>query len=698
MEKRFRQHENNIIKITVFGPESTGKTTICKQLASHYNTKWVPEFARDYLQEKWNLSQKTCESIDLLPIAEGQIKDENNIVATVEKILFCDTSLLLTKVFSETYYGFCDPILDQAAQENDYDLFFLTDIDVPWQKDDLRDKPHGRAENFEYFKKTLVKSSKPFITLSGNENKRLETAIDAIEQLILAKSMGLSSNDFVQGWNHGVKMLKIKNQFEFFKNGIHKLFLDRPAFIGDGIKRFSKSEIDDFVTIFDNHKNNLKLLKFVPASGAASRMFKFLNEFLCDFDQSNETINAFINRKKANELEVFLAGIKRFPFYNLIKTALKLDVNYKSWTADEFHIEFIKKMLLSSDFNYINKPKGILPFYYLKKEIVTASEVHLIEAAQYSNSSNIANLHLTISPEHEDGFKNIIHKNKSNVEQNYNCKINVQYSYQKKSTDTLAVCLRNEPLRDQYHNLIFRPGGHGALIENLNAIDADIVFIKNIDNVSISKTDEIVRHKKSLAGNLISMQKKIFGFLKDLDTFCTQQKIIETEAFLTENWNINFGADIITRDLTERRNFLKEFLNRPVRICGMVKNEGEPGGGPFWVQDSCGNISVQIVESSQIDIKNREQLEILRSATHFNPVDLVCGLKDYQGNKFDLTQFVNHNSGFIVQKNKNGQDLKGYELPGLWNGAMHKWISVFVEVPLSTFNPVKTVNDLLKPS
>ena len=698
MEKKLTQHETNILKITAFGPESTGKTTLCKQLANHYKTVWVPEFARDYLQEKWNKTNKTCEPLDLLPIAEGQIIAENKAVFDANKILFCDTNLLLTKVFSETYYGFCDPILDQAAQNNQYDLFFLTDIDVPWQADDLRDKPSGRNQNFEYFKKTLIDHKKPFITLSGNEQQRLAIAIKAIADLIIARSIGFDSHDFVQIYDHKIDISKIKQQIEYFENGIPKLKLLRPAFVGNGIHKFTTTDVSNFIDIFEQSKNDLQLQKFVPASGAASRMFKFLSEFLNDYDFENESINAYINRKKANDLAIFLAGLEKFPFYETIKNELKLNKEFKKWNNNQFDFEFIKLLLSASAFDYANKAKGLLPFYNVKKNTITATELHLIETIKYAKSDQTAKLHLTVSPEHIDDFKKIVTTQTKELEQKINTKLNVSYSYQHSATDTIAVDFENKPFRDHQNKLVFRPGGHGALIANLNALEDDIVFIKNIDNVSLGKIDDIVDQKKFLAGFLITLQKQIFSYLAALKKPLSAIKMIEIEKFATEQCHFVFDNSYETKKTNFKINYLQKQFNRPIRVCGMVKNEGEPGGGPFWVINQKNQVSLQIVESSQIDISNIDQLQILQQSTHFNPVDLVCGFRDFMGKKFDLTKFVDHDSGFIVQKNKNGCDLQGFELPGLWNGAMANWITIFVELPLWTFNPVKTVNDLLKPS
>lgn len=685
-----------IIKIALFGPESTGKTTLAIQLAEHFKTAWVPEFARDYLQEKWDKTEQICDVNDMLPIAYGQTKLENDSLSTANKFLFCDTNLLVTKVFSEVYYNFCDPLLDKAARKHEYDLFFLTDIDVPWEKDDLRDKAEGRESVFAVFKQTLIDNNKPFITLSGDKDLRLNKAISIVNDLAKAKKMGFSSLDFVQIYEHGISLGNIQNQLNIFKNGISKTILVEPATISNGILKLSASDFQQKANFFDANKSNLKLKKFVPASGAASRMFKFLSTFLNEFDIENESINAYINRKKDSELSIFIVGMEKFPFFEEIDKKLKeVFPDFNSLGRDYKNYYFIKLLLSSDYFDFANKPKGILPFHKYKTHIATAIEEHLYECAYYSSSNGNSHLHFTVSETHQSQFESIINTVKSKIEKESITTISTSYSYQNKSTDTIAVDLNNTPFRDEAGKLVFRPGGHGALIENLNNLETDLIFIKNIDNVIQDHIDSIALYKKALAGILVELQQQIFNYLNEIEK-AKDDKLDEIIAFAKNNLNIEILDNFQKYTLDNKISYIKNILNRPIRVCGMVKNEGEPGGGPFWVRDSRGSLSLQIVETSQVDLANSTQVKIMASATHFNPVDLVCGIRNYKNERFDLTHFVDHNSGFIVNKNKNGQHLKGYELPGLWNGAMAKWITVFVEVPLITFNPVKTVNDLLK--
>jgi nicotinamide riboside kinase len=700
MEKNLRQLPNSgsseIIKIALFGPESTGKTTLAIQLAEHFKTAWVPEFARDYLQQKWDNTAQICDVDDMLPIAYGQMKLENDALSKANTFLFCDTNLMVTKVFSEVYYNSCDSELDKAACEHEYDLFFLTDIDVPWEKDDLRDKPEGRESVFAVFKQTLIDNNKPFITLSGDKDLRLYKAISIINNLKKTKNMKFSSTDFVQINEYGIPLENIQKQLDIFKNGIAKTRLVKPATVSDGILKLSEHDFQNKGDFFDAKKSNFKLEKFVPASGAASRMFKFLSEFLNDFDIEKETIDGYVKRKKDSELSIFISGMHKFSFFDEVHLKLKATFpNFDSLESDYKNYYFIKLLLSSDYFDFANKPKGVLPFHRYKNNIATAIEEHLYECANYSSSNGKSELHFTVSEAHKILFENIVKTAKPKVEKETGTIINTSYSFQKKSTDTIAVDLENNPFRDEKGKLFFRPGGHGALIENLNNLNADIVFIKNIDNVIQNRVGSIGLYKKALAGILIELQQQIFHYLNEIDNG-NEDFLNEIIAFAKNKLNIELLESFSEYTLENKISYLKNILDRPIRVCGMVKNEGEPGGGPFWVQDANGNLSLQIVETSQVDLANENQVKILTSATHFNPVDLVCGIRNYKKEKFDLTQFVDHNSGFIVEKTQNGKPLKSYELPGLWNGAMANWITVFVEVPLITFNPVKTVNDLLK--
>jgi hypothetical protein len=516
----------------------------------------------------------------------------------------------------------------------------------------------------------------------------------------LIKNFGFTDADFDQITANGIALDKIARELSIFQSGISKISLEKPAVIGDGIVTLTDEEIRHFSANFDSKKQELELEKFVPASGAASRMFKFLNEFLLEFKPDSETINAYINRKNDTSLSVFLIGMDRFPFFKAIDKHLNTRFpDFQSWQRDRRNYFFIKTLLDQNEFDYANKPKGILPFHDYSGKIATPIEEHLKEAVQYSASKGVAKIHFTISSEHKEAFHSIIEKVKPVFEEESDISIETSFSEQHKSTDTIAVDFKNKPLRDHSNQLIFRPGGHGALINNLDQSAADILFVKNIDNVSHNSIHTISIYKKALAGYLLELQEKIFSSLRLLDNVnINKEDISEIQHFIEHELNVEITGAFSEYKKESKIKHLKSLLDRPIRVCGMVKNENEPGGGPFWVREKTGAISLQIVESSQIDLQNEHQVNILKSATHFNPVDIICGLKNYLGEKFTLNHFIDQNSGFIVEKSKSGLEYKAYELPGLWNGAMAHWITVFIEVPLATFNPVKTVNDLLKPN
>lgn len=489
----------------------------------------------------------------------------------------------------------------------------------------------------------------------------------------------------------GNSLEKIEKQILFFKQGISKINLVKSATKNDGIWVFDQKETQKLIDYFDKHKHKYTIEKFVPASGAASRMFKFLSEFITTYNPETETINAYINKTKSKDLSVFLVGLKNFPFYEALKEKTKqIYPNYLQVDKDVKDYLLIKTLLDKNYFDYASKPKAILPFHVQNTKVVTPIEEQLAETAYYKVASRKTKLHFTISPEHLESFQSITSQYSE---------YDINFSFQDHATDTLAVNLNNTPFRLENNQLLFRPGGHGALIENLNTLQSDIIFIKNIDNVSFNHLDDIVKYKKLLGGVLLRMQYLVFNYLKVLENNnFSKVSITEIITFVREKLQLPLQEDFEMFQTEFQITSLYNQLNKPIRVCGMVKNEGEPGGGPFWVKDDKGKVSLQIVETSQIDLKNENQIEIVKNATHFNPVDLVCGIKDYKGNKFNLSLFVDENTGFIVEKNKNGKPLKAYELPGLWNGAMAKWITIFVEVPLTTFNPVKTVNDLLKPA
>lgn len=545
----------------------------------------------------------------------------------------------------------------------------------------------------------LTTNNQPFIMINATNPAFAETGKETLGELEKALDIGFTPADFADIHERGIAIDSITQQLHIFKNGIKKAVLKRPATLDDGILELSVERAIEYAALFDAKKDNFKLTKFIPASGAATRMFKFLNEFVSEFNPDRETINGYINRKKDNHLRLFLVGIEKLPFYKAVIDVLKHDESFAAMPKDKKIYIFIKTMLSSKHFDFANKPKGILPFHNYNGFIATPIYEHLKETVAYTSSKGEANIQFTISEEHVNGFLDEIQAVKATIEKESGIPINISFSYQQKSTDTLAVTTDNTPFRENSGHLFFRPGGHGALIKNLANIDADIVFIKNIDNVSHNNINTIALYKKALAGILIALKEQVFTYLRQIDNDNLNDGDIDSIlSFAKEKLQLHIPSDVSKYTLIHKKEFAHDLLNRPIRICGMVKNEGEPGGGPFWIECSRGELSLQIVESSQIDLENKTQKELFSTATHFNPVDLVCSTKNYQGEFFDLHKFIDDTSGFIVHKNRFGKEVKSYELPGLWNGSMAGWITIFAEVPLETFNPVKTVNDLLKPA
>lgn len=506
----------------------------------------------------------------------------------------------------------------------------------------------------------------------------------------------LSSKDLEQLDSKGISKEKVIHQIQTFKEGIPFVQLSQAAVVGNGILRFSEKEQLELLQYFEDHRGDLDLLKFVPASGAASRMFKAVFNFLENYDPSKEKLSEYIKRTGDKDTKLFTENLDKFPFYESIMERIK----GKASSKDEEAYLFVKEMLMESGLNYGFYPKGLLPFHKYESGTATPFEEHLKEAALYAKTKGKANLHFTVSEQHDEMFAKEEASVGPKISERTGTQFNITYSNQKPSTDTIAVDLENKPFKNNDGSILFRPGGHGALIENLNDQDADIVFIKNIDNVAIDKNLETVANsKKLLAGILKNVQDKAFAYADLLEKESISiEKADEIKYFLEKDLNVRMPNNYDDLSVDEQTMVLKDRINRPIRVCGMVKNEGEPGGGPFWIKDSEGNISLQIIESAQIDMGNEEQVAILQNSTHFNPVDLVCGIRNHKGKKYNLLDYVDPKQGFITRKTKEGKELKALELPGLWNGAMAFWNTIFVEVPLVTFNPVKTVNDLLKPS
>ncbi len=480
-----------------------------------------------------------------------------------------------------------------------------------------------------------------------------------------------SEKDLAQINKRGVDISEIYRQIELFRKGVPYVNLAKPATIGDGILCFSDEEINNYIKTYDNYSTNHTVIKFVPASGAATRMFKDLYLFLDEKDLS-----------KFSSVRQVLERIDEFAFADELKALL----------PDNQPYTIIHYLLNKEGLNYGNLPKAFIKFHRYADGSRTALEEHLVEGAMYATcQTNNVLIHFTISPEYIDLFNDLVRRELSNYEKKYGVKYHIGFSIQHPSTDTVAVDEENKPFRNQDGSILFRPAGHGALIHNLNNLNADLVFIKNIDNVVPDRLkSETVKYKKAIAGLLVKIQNKIFEFQKWIDNDCLDDtKVSEIKDFYKQYLHLELTDTSIQG--------LKYILFRPIRVCGMVKNEGEPGGGPFWIFDKNGNISLQIVESSQINLNDSDQNTKFKASTHFNPVDLVCSLKNYKGEKYNLLNYVDPETSFISVKTKDGKAVKALELPGLWNGAMAYWNTIFVEVPIITFNPVKIINDLLRP-
>ncbi|HET8858410.1 DUF4301 family protein [Marivirga sp.] len=485
--------------------------------------------------------------------------------------------------------------------------------------------------------------------------------------------------------NAGKSLELVEQQLDRFKTGFPYLAIDRPATIGDGLIQLSEKSKDEFIAFFEQQSGDYNMIKFVPASGAASRMFKRLYTFL-EEDESQAEKDEF--------LKTFFDNIHNFAFSKALnEKMIERSNGIDDALKKKEYQTIVKALLLEDGLNYGSLPKGLLDFHDYKSGIKTPMAEHFTEGENYARGTEgKVRLHFTVSPEHQKLFE----EHAENVRKGFN-DFDITFSQQKPETDTIAVNPDNTPFYNEDGSILFRPAGHGALIENLNDLEHDIVFIKNIDNVVPDHLKlNTIHYKKALAGLLMSVQSKLFGYQNQLERNINELELLEIENFARKDLFLVFKEDYDQLEFSEKVGYLQYLLHRPIRICGMVKNTGEPGGGPFWVSEEDGSLSLQIAETSQIDPDDKETQEALRNATHFNPVDLVCGMKDLHGRKYDLIKYRNPETGFITSKSKDGKELKALELPGLWNGAMSDWITLFVEVPLSTFNPVKTVNDLLR--
>lgn len=500
----------------------------------------------------------------------------------------------------------------------------------------------------------------------------------------------LTKKDLLQIEEHGITREQINEQLQSFTLGIPEADIITAASVGNGIEAIPEGAAQKLVDLYEKKRVKLDIVKFVPASGAATRMFKFLYDFVADYKPETESLGKYLKRTNSTDLSLFFDSLKDFAFINEARKKIReLYPNYKQSDRGHRMYWLVNTLLDENGLNFSNLPKGLIPFHKYTKYYTTAFEEQLYEAAFYASSRNDAYVHFTFSEQHLEYFKKEFKSMKRRVTRKTKTNFHVSYSFQKKETDTVAVTAANKLYRDANKMLVFRPSGHGALLSNLNDVDADIIFIKNIDNVVAEEyVEDISYYKKLLAGKLLWIQRKVHLFMADLDRGKEDEEFIkEIRSFL---WN-----ELSIKDIPFDRERLMTILNRPIRVCGVVKNTGAPGGGPFWVKAESGNVSLQIVETAQIDLEDDRKSAIVKDATHFNPVDIVCAVRNYKGEKFDLHKYTDPNSGFISDKFEGGTPIRALELPGLWNGGMANWNTAFVEVPLLTFNPVKTVNDLL---
>ena len=532
--------------------------------------------------------------------------------------------------------------------------------------------------NYPIFTDDFLFRSSPesFEKLRSEYNYRREFSLDNHYNTMF------SPTDQQQILERGASLSQVKEQIEHFKNGFPWMKIVGPATPQRGIKVLD-SEAQEAAVAYYQKADVYGKSKFVPASGAASRMFK-------DMFQGLATLEAGEDLPKDAPGARLSARIKDFAFYSEELFGDPED-------SREYRLETLKKLLKEDGLAYGSKPKGVLAFHRYPQEVRTAIAEHLVEAQEYMrNSDGTCNLTITISPEHQSLFEIAIGAIKEAYEKKYGVKYNITFTFQDKATDTIAVTPDNKPFRKEDGTLLFRPAGHGALIYNLNKVTDELVSIKNIDNVAHEKLLPVTaQYKQVLMGCALQLRDRIFEYLRQLDENPTVQLCNEIEKFLDKELCVQMP---LPHSEAERIQMLRAKLNRPIRVCGMVKNEGEPGGGPYVIAGKDGCTSLQILESVQINKEDAGAMGAMSRATHFNPVDLVCCLNDYKGKHFDLLKFVDPEAGFMSSKSYEGRELKALELPGLWNGAMSDWNTLFVEVPVETFNPVKVVLDLLRPA
>lgn len=508
-----------------------------------------------------------------------------------------------------------------------------------------------------------------------------------------------TEHDLQQFKARGISAEEVSKQYDLLLKGLQPVKLVAPATTERGIMTTTEQTRKYYITLYEDYYRDREIVKFVPASGAATRMFKDM--FACyklmhqNPDQQEDILQQF------SQVKEVINRISEFAFHHQLENIFK--THQKSLTGlikNKQYLDVLHHILYVDGLNYGFLPKALILFHDYNDYQRTAFEEHLVEGALYATNENgLVHIHFTISPEHHEAF----HKHMNEVlpiyEQKFGLRFQISFSYQHPSTDAISIDQNNQIVRDSDGNIIFRPGGHGALLKNLNEIQADLIFIKNIDNVVTDQHKAlIIEFKKVLAGILIEKEISINGNLTILmDEHCSEDDMKEIAEFVRDDMLVSLPPDFDEFPTDKKRRVLINKLNRPIRICGMVKNQGEPGGGPFFVEDAKGIVSLQIVESAQINMNDPQQKAIFEQSTHFNPVDIVANTTDYLNRKFNLFEFVDPNTCIITEKSIEGKPIRVYEHPGLWNGSMAGWITYFVEVPLETFAPVKTINDLLKP-
>ncbi len=520
--------------------------------------------------------------------------------------------------------------------------------------------------------------------------------------------MAMGDLDFSRDDHHqmdsiGILEEQVRAQIQIFKKPLFFARLRRPCTPGDGIQQIPSDELEHYIQLHEEAAQEGRFTKFVPASGAASRMFKLLFEIYSQnppppIREIRE--QAGKGEQRAKDFLCFREGIRTMALFEDLKAVMdRKGRSLERVLEEDRWQEILKHLLTKEGLDYGGLPKGLLKFHRYPSGNRTAMEEHLVEALHtVRDRKGICRVHFTISPEHEEAFRQCFENIKSRYEEQFQCSLEVTFSLQKHSTDTIAVDPENRPFRDKDGRLLFRPGGHGALLSNLADIQGDLIYLKNIDNILPDRHRGLtILWKKVLGGLLVEIQRSVHGYVRQLTEGSKDIGLLEAAMNFAKARLLIAEPEAFKQWTAEKkRDFFLTRMNRPLRVCGMVRNEGEPGGGPFWVEGKDGNVSMQIVESAEVDPQSSEQQTVWASATHFNPVDLVCAVKDFRGDPFPLKDYVNAEAVFISQKSKDGRDLKSLELPGLWNGAMAKWTTLFVEVPIGTFNPVKTINDLLK--